>query len=466
MDVVEIDAASHRGVDDIRALRETIKLAPSGSNKKVYIIDEAHMLTQEAANALLKTLEEPPPHALFILATTAPEKLPDTIRSRCTNVVFYKGGKEEILRSLKKVVSGEGIEIEEDAIDEIAKISDGSFREAHKILEQLNLSQAKIKIEDVLKVASGGVIKPQEFIKALSQKDAKVALEEIEQVTQKGLNLRSFTVESVSLLRKHLLSHMGVGEKLEDLSLNEQDSLKLIELLSEAIGKIPTSVVAQLPLEMVVARWCVKESVSTHLSPNSVSAESRTGSWDLHAVQNGDSDPLDPTSDKDDARSLKRDSSQSAEKKNEEKEVKSKEQTEEVSLTESDDLLLQVVPLNTQVENLDGQWKEIMKLTKGKNHSVEALLRACRPAGFDGRSLTVEVFYKFHKDRLEQSGYRDLVEISAQEVLGIKPIKLVCLLSQTKKRAADIVNITSPKEEELVKLAEDIFSGASDGKVH
>src|SRR3989344_3080265 len=107
LDVIEIDAASNRGVDDIRTLRETVKLSPISARMKVYIIDEAHMLTTEASNALLKTLEEPPAHAMFILATTAPEKLLDTIRSRSTLINFYKGTVPEVIRSLKRVVKGE-----------------------------------------------------------------------------------------------------------------------------------------------------------------------------------------------------------------------------------------------------------------------------------------------------------------------------------------------------------------------
>jgi len=111
LDLIEIDAASHRGIDDIRDLRDKIKLAPSRLRKKVYIIDEVHMLTKEAFNALLKILEEPPKHVMFFLCTTEEHKVPETIASRCTRVGFQKANEEEVLRSLNKAIKGEKIEM-------------------------------------------------------------------------------------------------------------------------------------------------------------------------------------------------------------------------------------------------------------------------------------------------------------------------------------------------------------------
>ena len=124
LDVIEMDAASHRGIDDVRILRDAVKLTPVSAKKKIYIIDEAHMLTTEASNALLKTLEEPPEHVIFILATTNPEKLIDTIRSRTTYIPFRKAKSEEIVRSLKRVVVGEKIKIDTETLSVIAEASD------------------------------------------------------------------------------------------------------------------------------------------------------------------------------------------------------------------------------------------------------------------------------------------------------------------------------------------------------
>src|SRR3990167_5991416 len=130
LDVIEMDAASHRGIDDVRILRDAVKLSPAKASKKVYIIDEVHMLTLEASNALLKTLEEPPEHVMFILATTNPEKLIETIRSRTTNIAFRKATAEEIVRSLSRAVKGEKMKINEESLNEMAGASGGSFRDA------------------------------------------------------------------------------------------------------------------------------------------------------------------------------------------------------------------------------------------------------------------------------------------------------------------------------------------------
>src|SRR3989344_2706111 len=147
LDVIELDAASHRGIDDIRALRDAVKLSPARAKKKIYIIDEAHMLTPEASNALLKTLEEPPDHVIFILATTNPEKLIETIRSRVTNILFRNATPTEIVRSLKRVAKGEKLKVEDDALSVIAQAAGGAFRDAIKILEQVIAEEKELSKE-------------------------------------------------------------------------------------------------------------------------------------------------------------------------------------------------------------------------------------------------------------------------------------------------------------------------------
>ncbi|MDE2483227.1 MAG: DNA polymerase III subunit gamma/tau, partial [bacterium] len=136
LDVLEIDAASNRGIDEIRALRDAVKFAPSVMRKKVYIIDEAHMLTKEGANAFLKTLEEPPDHAVFILATTEPEKLPVTILSRCQRYAFRRISIPVMIERMREIARFEGIAIDDDALAAIAYRADGGLRDALTMLEQ------------------------------------------------------------------------------------------------------------------------------------------------------------------------------------------------------------------------------------------------------------------------------------------------------------------------------------------
>ena len=165
VDVIEIDAASSGLVDDIRDLREKVRLAPVTLPKKVYIIDEVHMVSTAGFNALLKTLEEPPEHAIFILCTTEAQKVPETIMSRCARVNFTKATNKEIVGSLMKAVKGEALDIDEEALQEIAEATDGSFREGHKLLEQV-ASYGKT-IDAVLVLQVLGIVGRQSIKKLL-----------------------------------------------------------------------------------------------------------------------------------------------------------------------------------------------------------------------------------------------------------------------------------------------------------
>ncbi|MBI2587422.1 DNA polymerase III subunit gamma/tau, partial [Candidatus Amesbacteria bacterium] len=228
-DVMEIDAASNRGIDEIRELRERVGLAPMQAKYKVYIIDEAHMLTTEAANALLKTLEEPPAHAIFILCTTEAEKLPETVRSRCAEVEFKKPSVEEIVEKLEKVAKGEELGIKNQELREVAKAARGSFRDAIKILEQVILAGG-----DVAKVIDN--IDPGEFL----EMEVDEALKFINKLVEDGVNLRGVVERCVEVLRERLL-------ETKDVSL-----IGKIEGLEKAYERMKTSAVVQLPLEIFV----------------------------------------------------------------------------------------------------------------------------------------------------------------------------------------------------------------------
>ncbi len=454
LDVMEIDAASNRGVDDIRTLRETVKLASTGGKKKVYIIDEAHMLTTEAANALLKTLEEPPDHVIFILATTAPEKLPDTIRSRCTTINFYKGRTDEIIRSLNRVIEGEGLEVEDGAIEALAECVDGSFREAHKLLEQLSF-EGKITISSVKKLTSVSNADPMLLITHLANKDSKEAIDEIASVFEKGVNLKLYATEVVGFLRREMLAKVKGEETESSLQLNEVQSL--LELFSDAIKQLPTAVVPQLPLEIAIVKYCIDQPTAVGNKPQPVgpapSTQAHTAVAPTQKLEKqtpaAQVDSQEDVGTENDLGTSARNASQS-------------DAGEEVeTLPER----LEVIKIESQ--DLQKAWLDIMRGTKSKNTSVEALLRAARPLGFDGEVLKIEVFYKFHKDRLESDAYRKLVEEVASNVLGSES-HIICVLSQEKKRAADITNVVppNPQDEEIVKVAEEIFGTTGDGKIH
>lgn len=253
LDILEIDAASNRGIDEIRELRDKIKLAPLSSNKKVYIIDEVHMLTREAFNALLKTLEEPPPHAIFILCTTEAEKLPETIVSRCFAVRFKRAGSEEIIRSLLRIIKEEKIAIDKEAVSQIAALSDGSFRDGAKILEQLKSAAGRKKItpEFLAKVniTSNTVEYVHQLKDLLQKRKAKEALGVVAEIVKDGVEINLVVERLIEELHRELIDQI-IGEVKED-GFTPEELKNLINLLARAHQEGKFAVIAQLPLELV-----------------------------------------------------------------------------------------------------------------------------------------------------------------------------------------------------------------------
>lgn len=262
LDVYEIDGASNRGIDEIRDLKEKINLLPSQSSKKIYIIDEVHMLTTEAFNALLKTLEEPPAHAVFILCTTESYKLPQTIISRCFRIDFKKATNEDIIRSIKRMVKSEEIKINDDVLLEIAQMADGSFRDSAKILEELvNVSGRRTITKEILgeKYNTLGIEKAiDEVVLLLNSKDIKKGFELSSKLADQGIDFKFFIEKLMD--RFHLLLLFKIGISKEADSEFSLDDLKtIIELLAKAHQETKFSVLPQLPLELLFVGWCQAE---------------------------------------------------------------------------------------------------------------------------------------------------------------------------------------------------------------
>ena len=215
-DVIEIDAASNNGVDEIRDLREKANLVPSNSKYKVYIIDEVHMLTTQAFNALLKTLEEPPKHVIFILATTEYYKIPLTITSRCQKFQFNKIEVDDIVKKLKEICEKENISIEDDALYEIAMISDGGMRDSINFLDQLrSFNNGKITIDDVYEVCgdvSGREI--SELLKDMKDKNVEKVTCFFEKMSVDGKNYNKFFEDLIGFFKDVILYQKNVSKKL------------------------------------------------------------------------------------------------------------------------------------------------------------------------------------------------------------------------------------------------------------
>lgn len=251
IDIIEIDAASNRGIDEIRELKETIKFAPTRLENKVYIIDEVHMLTNEAFNALLKTLEEPPSNVYFILATTEVHKIPDTIISRCQRFDFRRLTEKVIETRLAFIAQNEKIEIEPGALDLIAAHVDGGLRDAIGLLEQLSVD-GSVSLENTKNlIGSTGLETIEAFLTAVLNGDRQAALNVIEEIYNEGYDLGQFQLDFM----KHLRS--ALHEAMED---GDNSSVgRLVGLISEwqkTIDTFKNSVIPQLGLEVFVVRSC------------------------------------------------------------------------------------------------------------------------------------------------------------------------------------------------------------------
>ncbi len=275
VDLIEIDAASHRGIDEVRELREGIRFYPTKLKYKVYIIDEAHQLTREAANALLKTLEEPPSYAIFILATTEVHKMIPTILSRCQRFDFKKLNVPEILKKLEMICQKEKIKIEKPALELIAQKAEGSLRDAESILDQVFtlFGEREIKVEDIKDIL--GVLETEltiKFTDFLIKKDLKGAIEFLNYLIDEGIDLLEFAKAQVQYLHQVLLFKI-MGEKgnpylatftkeeIEKLKeqaekLDQRKLRKILDIFLDAQNKIKFSPIPHLPLELAVAQIC------------------------------------------------------------------------------------------------------------------------------------------------------------------------------------------------------------------
>lgn len=272
IDLIEIDAASHTGVDDVRELIDGIKFAPVKSKYKIFIIDECHQLSKSAVNALLKTLEEPPLHAIFILATTEPQKMLPTIISRCQRFDFRRLRLQDIIKKLDIIAQKEGVKFEESALSLIAINSRGSFRDAETLLDQcINFcGQDKIvkaeEIKELLGIVEISYIAG--FVDLLLQKNTTEAFCYLNSAIDSGIDLQEFAKTLIFYLRQAMLlkinpnflnlQNSGLSEKeiakinLQVANLSEKDIQNILEIFISAENKIKYNPIPQLPLELAI----------------------------------------------------------------------------------------------------------------------------------------------------------------------------------------------------------------------
>lgn len=377
LDVIEIDAASNTGVDDIRDLREKAKLAPTASKYKVYIIDEVHMLSTSAFNALLKILEEPPEHVIFVLATTDPQKMPATVVSRCLVYNFGETTREDVVRKLQKISIEEKIKVKEEVLIQIVETVGMSHRDAQKLLEQMTMGSANGKVSD-LAVLTAQI--PNEYVnkllQALGDKDVKEAIGLVNGFVEKDGKLKDFIVALMSTLRTILLSRNIDASYDGNIKISNEEVLWLIDKLTVANGLLRDSPIPQLPLEMMIVEFCKQK-----LEVGSVRLDTEVGSEKLGSQNIS---PQNPVS--------------------------------------------RVPPPTSGVLE---KWPQVLSAVKPYNHSLVALLRASRPKEIVSDTLTLEVFYKFHKEKLEERKNRDILEKVLSDIMG-RTIKVKFVLAEKK----------------------------------
>ena len=411
IDIMEIDAASNRGIDDVRLIKDRAYLSPAKLKKKVFIIDEVHMLTKEAFNALLKLIEEPPKHTVFIMCTTDPEKIPETVLSRLVRVDFKKGKIDELKSSLKKIIDGEKIKIKNEAIEIIVKNNDGSFRNLQKMFNEMVMEIGKeMDKESVEKFfeKKQGEYSMESLEEDLLAGDKKGIIGRMEKMAENGVDFGEYRNRALDWFQKRMI----------DVKLWEiKELVRWINLLIDAGRKEKYTEIGQLPMELAVIDFLGDEN---KIQLSKINDQKVVEKLVINRGTENSRDAINRVSTK----------------KN----------------------------LNITVEQVAEKWKDLLLAVKPYNHSVEAFLRAARPKEIDGGRIVFEVFYQFHKDRLEDAKNRKIVEVGLNKIFG-QDVDFVCVLGKNNVTEKKVISAEEEKVEvkkeasgdEIYDAAKEIF---------
>ncbi len=433
IDIIEIDAASNRGIDDIRALKDKAYFLPGKLKNKVFVIDEVHMLTKEAFNALLKIIEEPPSNTYFVLCTTDAQNLPETVVSRLVRVDFRRGNRDELKRSLNKIIKGEKLEMSDEAAKMFLERCEGSFRNLHRIVNEVFLqSGKKIGVEEATKYFErvGGDYNGKDLEDDLARGLVGEILVKLEKLAEKGVDFARLREGWLAYFQQRLLAKYGlVKEETAGEKLDEEALKKWIYLLI-GVSKIEKETeISQLPLELAVVDFLAgKGGQDTALTIKEEVAERPKTVKSLP--------------------------------------VKAKPKVGK-TVAEENDLRAGDADQLIDLEEVLREWPVLLTKIRPFNHSVEAFLRATRPREVKGKTVVVEVFYPFHKERLEEVKNRQIVEDCMRDVFG-KDLLFECLLGKGKGKPLVIENETavavveqqvnnSTGSDDIYEVAKEIF---------
>ncbi|MBE0430540.1 MAG: DNA polymerase III subunit gamma/tau [Dehalococcoidia bacterium] len=436
LDVIEIDAASNRGIDEIRSLREKASYAPSLTRYKVYIVDEVHMLTEAACNALLKTLEEPPGHVIFILATTEAHKMIATIVSRCQRFSFRRLGQTEITDKLKLICEKEGVRIEPDALTLIARAATGSLRDAENLLQQMIAFHGnRIELDQVqAELGMGRDPRVRQLARCVVNRDVAAGLRVINSLNTDGIDLRQFNLGFVEYLRGLLLAKSRCEEALdvtgEDLA--EMGSLAAdvpLDYILKAVKSFSgidfrTDNYSTLPLELALlsCALCAPGQDQVITSGPSVVADVAEAAETPAGVEVPaalDADRVAPKTD--DRVSVEPDPC-------------------------SGDNVIPGQEAAQGIDSLRSHWRDFIRSLRGEGSSgnLDAFLRsACDPIALEDDTLVLGFYYSFHKEKIEDVKYRRLVERKLKEVFD-RPYKVRCVLIDHKRDVSSEATTQNP----------------------
>ena len=409
LDIIEIDAASNTGVDNIRELKETVALPPTRLKFKVYIIDEVHMLSTGAFNALLKTLEEPPSHVIFILATTEIHKVPETIISRCQRFDFTRLPIQNIIEKLSLIAKEEKVSVEPEALQMIAISAEGGMRDAETLLSQvISLEDKNItasEVEEILGTAKSENV--LEVAENLFKKESGNAIRKINELLEGGYDLSVFNKSLINTLRQTMLlkidpefkknfSHEATPEHLEKLiSLSKKAEIseitRVIDLFLEAQGKISSFMFPQLPLEMAIIR-------ATGIIPLPV---------------------LGKKEDTDKMITVEKEKSSSQIERKIETSKTPKAQPDKKELT-NPETKIDPEKLEKLFDEVRNNWKRLLVDIKPFNHSLNALLSNCKPIETKNNEIILATPYGFYKDKLDIPSNKLTVEEVFGKILGFQ----------------------------------------------
>lgn len=416
--VQEMDAASNRGIDDIRDLKKRIALPPQEGMMAVYILDEVHMLTNEAFNALLKILEEPPQHVMFILATTELHKVPPTVVSRCTTISFHKASRQELVGRLEKILEQEDIDYDSEVLPQIANRADGSFRDAVKLAE-LAAQTGEID-QDSLEAVIGGSAQArvEKLVNAVLAKDQKQVAEVFKQLRAEDFDQEYFYQTLFNWLHCSLLQAIGVepGEP----AVNRKVARFLLRALLRTDLKAD-SPITFLPLELslleIVDQAQAKNSSDSGSEPQSKQTKASSAKSKKKEAQS-----KDQSSQRTEQPDVQIDSTSS--------ELKEKNPLEPADGVRDDQSLSSLIC---------ERWEELVKSVSQRNSTLGALLRSGKPKQGKNGTARIDVYYRFHQEQLQQPKFKSIIENCGQKIVG-------------KRVAFKFVLVNPPNDAELVEV--------------